>query len=124
MDRDDRAPCGQGRKDILDLPHYLQPGGSEQLREFMSPNRHADPSCRSRFPATAATEGSHDERPRSGDLKKGETIRQCGIRECQEETGVEIEITGLVGVFTTPEHVIQYRKGKKTTEAVVPSARN
>jgi 8-oxo-dGTP pyrophosphatase MutT (NUDIX family) len=56
----------------------------------------------------------------TGALKKGETIRECGIRECQEETGVEVEITGLVGVFTTPDHVIVYMKGKKVDEVRQP----
>ncbi|RAY15382.1 DNA mismatch repair protein MutT [Actinomadura craniellae] len=56
----------------------------------------------------------------TGGLKKGETIRQCAVRECKEETGVDIEITGLVGVFTTPDHVIEYRKGGKVTEVRQP----
>lgn len=56
----------------------------------------------------------------TGGLKKGETITQCGIRECREETGVEIEVTGLVGVFTTPDHVIEYRKGDEVTEVRQP----
>lgn len=56
----------------------------------------------------------------TGGLKKGETIRECGIRECREETGVDIEIIGLVGVFTTPDHVIVYRKGKKVDEVRQP----
>ena len=56
----------------------------------------------------------------TGGLKKGETITECGIRECREETGVDIEVTGLVGVFTTPDHVIEYRKGKKVKEVRQP----
>lgn len=44
--------------------------------------------------------------------EEGETIRECGVRECKEETGIDIEVTGLVGVFTTPEHVIEYRSAK------------
>lgn len=56
----------------------------------------------------------------TGGLKKGETIRECGVRECREETGVDIEITGLVGVFTTPDHVIAYLKGKKVVEVRQP----
>lgn len=56
----------------------------------------------------------------TGGLKKGETIRECGIRECLEETGIEIEITGLVGVFTTPDHVIEYVKGDKVDEVRQP----
>lgn len=56
----------------------------------------------------------------TGGLEKGETITECGIRECREETGVDIEVTGLVGVFTTPDHVIEYRKGQKITEVRQP----
>jgi 8-oxo-dGTP pyrophosphatase MutT (NUDIX family) len=56
----------------------------------------------------------------TGGLEKGETITECGVRECREETGVDIEVTGLVGVFTTPDHVIEYRKGKKVTEVRQP----
>lgn len=48
----------------------------------------------------------------TGGLKKGETIRQCAIRECEEETGLTVEITGLVGVFSTPDHVIAYGDGE------------
>ena len=48
----------------------------------------------------------------TGGLKKGETIRQCAIRECEEETGLVVEITGLVGVFSTPDHVIAYSDGE------------
>ena len=31
----------------------------------------------------------------------GETPVECAVRECREETGLEVEITGLVGVFST-----------------------
>lgn len=48
----------------------------------------------------------------TGGLKKRETIRQCAVRETLEETGVEIEITGLVGVFSDPRHVIAYADGE------------
>ena len=33
---------------------------------------------------------------------------QAAIREILEETGVECEITGLVGIYTDPKHVILY----------------
>ncbi|MFC6881947.1 MULTISPECIES: NUDIX hydrolase [Actinomadura] len=56
----------------------------------------------------------------TGGLKKNETITECGIRECREETGVVIEITGLVGVFTTPDHVVEYIKGGKVDEVRQP----
>jgi 8-oxo-dGTP pyrophosphatase MutT (NUDIX family) len=56
----------------------------------------------------------------TGGLKRGETITQCAIRECKEETGIDIAITGLVGVFSTPNHIIEYRKGERVTEVRQP----
>jgi len=56
----------------------------------------------------------------TGGLKSGETATQCAIRECKEETGIDIEIAGLVGVFTSPDHIIEYRKGKHITEVRQP----
>jgi ADP-ribose pyrophosphatase YjhB (NUDIX family) len=56
----------------------------------------------------------------TGGLKIGETIAQCAVRECREETGIEIEVTGLVGVFSDPGHVIVYRKGEKIREVRQP----
>ena len=48
----------------------------------------------------------------TGGLRKGETISQCAVRECGEETGLTVQVTGLVGVFSTPEHVIAYGDGE------------
>jgi 8-oxo-dGTP pyrophosphatase MutT (NUDIX family) len=56
----------------------------------------------------------------TGAIKKNETVGQAASRECLEETGIIIEITGLVGVFSDPGHVIAYRKGGKTTEVRQP----
>lgn len=56
----------------------------------------------------------------TGGLKKHETIRACGIRECREETGLEVEVTGIVGVFSDPGHVIAYRRRGKITEVRQP----
>lgn len=38
----------------------------------------------------------------------GETIVDCAVREVREETGIDCEITGLVGIYTNPRHVIEY----------------
>jgi ADP-ribose pyrophosphatase YjhB (NUDIX family) len=56
----------------------------------------------------------------TGGLKTNETITQCGIRECREETGLDIEITGLVGVFSDPGHVIAYSRGGEINEVRQP----
>ncbi|MGI5291287.1 NUDIX domain-containing protein [Nonomuraea polychroma] len=56
----------------------------------------------------------------TGGVKKGETVAQAGVRECREETGLDIEVTGLVGVFSTPDHVIVYMHGDKIDEVRQP----
>ncbi|MBI4943599.1 MAG: NUDIX domain-containing protein [Actinobacteria bacterium] len=38
----------------------------------------------------------------------GESLPQCGVRETKEETGIDCEITGLVGIYTDPKHVVHY----------------
>jgi len=48
----------------------------------------------------------------TGALKKNETATTCAARECQEETGLTVELTGLVGVFSDPRHRIAYGDGE------------
>ncbi|MEU6429546.1 NUDIX domain-containing protein [Microbispora sp. NPDC046973] len=43
-----------------------------------------------------------------GAIDLGESLPQAAIRETLEETGVLCEITGLVGTYTDPRHVILY----------------
>lgn len=43
-----------------------------------------------------------------GAMDLGESLPQCAVRETMEETGVEVEVTGLVGIYTDPRHVIHY----------------
>jgi 8-oxo-dGTP pyrophosphatase MutT (NUDIX family) len=53
-------------------------------------------------------------------VKRGETVAEAAVRECREETGLQVEITGIVGVFPTPDHVIAYLKGDKVKEVRQP----
>ncbi|GAA3433379.1 NUDIX hydrolase [Kutzneria kofuensis] len=46
----------------------------------------------------------------------GETIAQTAVRETLEETGIDIEITGLVGIYSNPAHVISYDDGEVRQE--------
>ncbi|WP_280382458.1 NUDIX hydrolase [Nocardia wallacei] len=47
-----------------------------------------------------------------GVMDIGETLEQCVVRETKEETGLDIEITGLLGIYTDPEHIIEYEDGE------------
>ncbi|MDP9848815.1 NUDIX domain-containing protein [Streptosporangium lutulentum] len=41
-------------------------------------------------------------------IDPGESLPQAAIRETLEETGIRCEITGLIGTYTDPKHVILY----------------
>jgi ADP-ribose pyrophosphatase YjhB (NUDIX family) len=43
-----------------------------------------------------------------GGMDLGETITHAAIREVKEETGLDVEITGLIGIYTNPHHLIEY----------------
>lgn len=46
----------------------------------------------------------------------GETISQTVIREVREETGITVDITGLIGVYSDPAHVIAFTDGEVRQE--------
>ncbi len=43
-----------------------------------------------------------------GAVDVGERLTEAGVRETLEETGIRCAITGLVGIYTDPGHVIHY----------------
>ena len=47
-----------------------------------------------------------------GVMDAGETITDAVVREVREETGVSVEITRLVGIYSDPRHVIVYSDGE------------
>lgn len=47
-----------------------------------------------------------------GTMQLGESIATTAVRETKEETGLDIEITGLVGLYTDPRHIIAYANGE------------
>ena len=51
-----------------------------------------------------------------GSQDVGESIVGTAIREVREETGMSIEVTGLIGIYSDPEHVIAYDDGEVRQE--------
>jgi ADP-ribose pyrophosphatase YjhB (NUDIX family) len=42
----------------------------------------------------------------------GESIADTVVREVKEETGYDVEVTGIVGTYTNPGHVMAYDDGE------------
>lgn len=47
-----------------------------------------------------------------GGLEPGETVVESAVRETFEETGFKVRVTGLVGIYSNPRHVIAYPDGE------------
>lgn len=48
-----------------------------------------------------------------GGMDPGESAAEACAREVLEETGLEVRVTKLVGVYTTPDLLIEYPDGNK-----------
>lgn len=98
-----------GRRDYYRDPHApkansLKPGGSAIVTDEQG-----------RILMQRRTDSGNWALP-GGVMDIGETLQQCVIREVKEETGLDIEITGLLGVYTDPQHVIAYADGEVRQE--------
>ncbi|MEU1022975.1 NUDIX domain-containing protein [Streptomyces sp. NPDC005904] len=47
-----------------------------------------------------------------GGMDMTDSLPGAAVREVKEETGLDVEITGLVGTYTDPRHVIAYTDGE------------
>lgn len=51
-----------------------------------------------------------------GAMELGESVTECAIRETREETGLDVEVTGVVGIYSDPKHVFAYDDGEVRQE--------
>ncbi|GLZ13293.1 NUDIX hydrolase [Actinomadura sp. NBRC 104425] len=60
-----------------------------------------------------------------GAVDLGESVAQAAVRETKEETGIDCEITGLVGIYSDPKHVIHYTSNDEVRQefSIVLTAR-
>jgi ADP-ribose pyrophosphatase YjhB (NUDIX family) len=60
-----------------------------------------------------------------GSVDIGESLPQAAVRETREESGIECEIIGLLGIYTDPQHVILYTSNGEVRQefSVVLTAR-
>jgi len=48
-----------------------------------------------------------------GKMEPGESVSECCAREVLEETGLVVTVERLVGVYSTPNHITEYRDGNR-----------
>jgi 8-oxo-dGTP pyrophosphatase MutT (NUDIX family) len=51
-----------------------------------------------------------------GAIDLGESMADAGVRETKEETGIDCEIVGLVGIYSDPKHVILYTSNNEVRQ--------
>lgn len=51
-----------------------------------------------------------------GKMELGESLGDCAVREVREETGFDVELTGVVGIYSDPKHVFAYDDGEVRQE--------
>ncbi len=51
-----------------------------------------------------------------GKHELGETMSDAVRRETMEETGIEVEPTGVIGIYSNPSHVMAYDNGEVRQE--------
>jgi ADP-ribose pyrophosphatase YjhB (NUDIX family) len=47
-----------------------------------------------------------------GAQEVGEYVAETAVRETKEESGVDIEVIGVVGIYTNPHHVVEFSDGE------------
>lgn len=43
-----------------------------------------------------------------GAIELGESVRQAAVRETKEESGIDCEVTGVAGIYSNPNHLVEY----------------
>ena len=54
-----------------------------------------------------------------GTLEYGESLPQCAVRELAEETNLKVEITDILGTYTSPNVLIAYSDGEVRQEFTI-----
>jgi ADP-ribose pyrophosphatase YjhB (NUDIX family) len=62
--------------------------------------------------STTARREYYDDPDAPAPMETHESLTDSVVREVREETGYDVEVTGLVGTYTDPRHIIAYTDGE------------
>jgi ADP-ribose pyrophosphatase YjhB (NUDIX family) len=48
-----------------------------------------------------------------GMMEAGESLMEACVREVEEETGLQVKVVRLIGVYSTPHRIIEYADGNR-----------
>ncbi len=48
-----------------------------------------------------------------GAMEPGECLTECCAREVEEETGLQVKVGRLIGIYSTPHRIIEYADGDR-----------
>ncbi|ADP78274.1 NUDIX domain-containing protein [Pseudofrankia inefficax] len=54
-----------------------------------------------------------------GGMQIGEWFEDCVVREIHEETGLDVRVDRIVGVYSNPSHVMVYADGERRQEFTI-----
>jgi ADP-ribose pyrophosphatase YjhB (NUDIX family) len=94
---------------------YLNDPGAPKANSIVCAVSAVVPDSEGRILLIRRTDNNYWSIP-GGGVEPGESVRQAAVREVKEETGVDCEIRGLIGVYSDPGHVAAYDDGEVRQE--------
>lgn len=118
-------------KQVIKTDREIEKWLSEKLRTVRKDYYHSAnaPKANSIHPAAAVALITEDKRllmlkradsgnwtMPGGTMEFGESLKDCAIREVFEETGLNVEIRDIIGIYTDPQVVVEYSDGEVRQE--------